>query len=52
MPSACDDGPFGSGTGGRLRYRVRVRAGATAPLWIAVAGSENSGAEARGELTR
>ena len=23
MPSDCDDGPFGRGTGGRLRYRVR-----------------------------
>ena len=24
-PSACDDGPFGNGTGGQLRYRVTVK---------------------------
>ena len=26
-PSACDDGPFGKGTGGQLRYSVTVPAG-------------------------
>ena len=25
LPSACDDGPFGNGTGGELRYHVTVR---------------------------
>ena len=24
MPKQCDDGPFGRGTGGRLRYKVKV----------------------------
>jgi hypothetical protein len=32
MPRECDDGPFGRGTGGRLEYEVRVRAGGTAAL--------------------
>ena len=52
MPSECDDGPFGRGTGGRLRYRVRIRAGGSATIWIAVAGSDNSRAEAREEHRR
>jgi hypothetical protein len=50
MPSECDDGPFGRGTGGQLRYRVRIPAGGTRTVWIAVAGSENSRAEARSEF--
>ena len=24
MPSDCDDGPFGKGTGGQLRYRITI----------------------------
>jgi len=52
MPRDCDDGPFGRGTGGRLEYDVRVPAGRAATLWIAVAGSENSEAEARREFRR
>ena len=50
MPSQCDDGPFGRGTGGRLHYQVDVPGGGATTLWIAVAGSENSVAEARSEL--
>jgi hypothetical protein len=50
MPSDCDDGPFGNGTGGRLRYRVRIPAGASRNVWIAVAGSDQSRADAREEL--
>jgi hypothetical protein len=50
MPSACDDGPFGRGTGGRLRYNVKVPGGGSTTVWIAVAGSENSVAEARSEF--
>jgi hypothetical protein len=49
-PSACDDGPFGRGTGGELRYDVTIPAGASRTLWIAVAGSDNGLAEARSEL--
>jgi hypothetical protein len=50
MPSECDDGPFGNGTGGRLHYQVDVPGNGSAWLWIAVAGSDNSVAEARSEL--
>ena len=36
----CDDGPFGKGAGGQLRYRVTRRpARAAQTVWIAVAGS-------------
>ena len=52
MPAECDDGPFGRGTGGQLRYRVRLGGHGTETLWIAVAGSENSPGEARSELAR
>jgi hypothetical protein len=50
MPSECDDGPFGRGTGGRLHYQVDVPGHGHATLWIAVAGSDNSAAEARREF--
>jgi hypothetical protein len=52
MPSDCDDGPFGKGTGGRLHYRLEVPGGRSRTLWVAVAGSENSPAEARAEYAR
>ena len=52
MPRECDDGPFGKGTGGRLHYRLRVPGRGTATLWIAVAGSDNSQAEAREEYAK
>jgi type II secretory pathway pseudopilin PulG len=50
-PSACDDGPFGHGTGGELRYQVTVPAGASKTLWIAVAGSDQGVAKAQSELS-
>jgi hypothetical protein len=40
MPSDCDDGPFGKGTGGQLRYRVTVRPGRSETVWIAVAATK------------
>ncbi|MGB9185024.1 MAG: hypothetical protein WCB67_13260 [Solirubrobacteraceae bacterium] len=49
-PSACDDGPFGKGTGGMLSYRVRIRSHRSRTLWIAVAGSDQGLAAARSEL--
>ncbi|MEA2136060.1 MAG: hypothetical protein QOC68_3969 [Solirubrobacteraceae bacterium] len=52
MPSQCDDGPFGRGTGGQLRYNVQVPGSGSTTVWIAVAGSENSPAEARSEYRR
>jgi hypothetical protein len=51
-PSQCDDGPFGKGTGGQLRYDVRVPAGGAETLWIAVAGSDKGLSAAQGELGR
>ena len=52
MPSGCDDGPFGKGTGGQLRYDVRIPANSTRTLWVAVAGSDKGLAAARGELDK
>ena len=48
MPSACDDGPVGKGTGGALHYRVTVPAHGSRTLWIQVAGSERG--DARDQL--
>jgi hypothetical protein len=50
MPSACDDGPFGKGTGGELRYSVTVPAGGSKTLWVAVAGSDKGLQAAQSEL--
>ena len=52
MPSECDDGPFGKGTGGQLTYRVHVPAGETQTLWVAAAGSDQGVAQARQEFAR
>ena len=49
-PSACDDGPFGKGTGGELRYEVTVPAGGSKTLWVAVAGSDKGLADAQSQL--
>ncbi|MDT5042142.1 MAG: hypothetical protein QOE51_3127, partial [Actinoplanes sp.] len=49
-PSACDDGPFGKGTGGELRYRVTIPAHGSTTLWVAVAGSDQGLGAARSEL--
>jgi hypothetical protein len=49
-PSACDDGPFGKGNGGQLRYEVTVPGRGSETLWIAVAGSDEDPASARSEL--
>ena len=52
MPSECDDGPFGRGTGGQLRYNVKIPGRGSTTVWIAVAGSESSVREARREFAR
>lgn len=49
-PSACDDGPFGKGTGGQLRYEVTVPANASKTLWVAAAGSDKGLDDARAQL--
>ena len=48
----CDDGPAGKGTGGQLRYTVRVPAGGTRTLWIGVGGSESGPTGASTQLNR
>jgi len=52
MPSQCDDGPFGRGTGGELTYTLSLPAGGSTTVWLAVAGSDRGLAPARQELTR
>jgi hypothetical protein len=49
-PSQCDDGPFGKGTGGQLRYEMTVPAGGSKTLWVAAAGSDKGLGEAQSEL--
>src|SRR3954467_8064131 len=50
-PSACDDGPFGRGTGGELRYSVTVPGGGSKTLWVGEAGSDAGLAAADAALT-
>jgi hypothetical protein len=52
MPSACDDGPFGNGVGGRLRYQLRVQGHGSTTLWVGVAGSDKGLTAARSELSK
>jgi hypothetical protein len=49
-PSACDDGPFGKGTGGQLTYSVDLPAGGSRTIWLGVAGSDHGSAQAQQEL--
>ena len=51
-PSACDDGPFGRGTGGELTYSVNLPANGSRTIWLGVAGSTHSVAQARKQLTQ
>src|SRR4051794_30445251 len=37
-PSACDDGPFGKGTGGQLRYAVALPAHGPRAPWVGLGG--------------
>jgi hypothetical protein len=50
MPSDCDDTSYGHGTGGELRYRVKVPAHGSRTVWVAVAGSDQGLGAARKEL--
>ncbi len=50
MPRECDDGPFGKGTGGQLRYSVDLPANGSRTIWVAVAGSDKGVSPARSEL--
>jgi hypothetical protein len=51
-PPTCDDGAFGKGTGGQLRWQVRLVPNEPTTLWFAVAGSDKGVASARAELTK
>ena len=46
----CDEGPFGKGTGGQLRYRLTIPKHGDRTLWVAAAGSDKGTAAARAEL--
>jgi hypothetical protein len=46
----CDEGPFGKGTGGQLRYSIKVPAHGEKTLWVGVAGSDKGTAGAQSEL--
>jgi hypothetical protein len=48
----CDEGPFGKGTGGQLRYQLTIPAGGERTLWVGVAGSDQGEGQARSELSR
>ncbi len=48
----CDEGPFGKGTGGQLRYTLTVPKNGSKTLWVAVAGSDQGTAAARSELAK
>jgi hypothetical protein len=49
-PSACDDGPFGNGTGGELTYALSLPAGGSRTVWLAVAGSDHGLPDAQQQL--
>jgi hypothetical protein len=49
-PSACDDGPFGKGTGGELTYSITVPANGSTTLWVGAAGSDSGMSDAQQQL--
>jgi hypothetical protein len=51
-PSACDDGPFGKGTGGELTYTLNLSAGGSQTVWLGVAGSDQGSGSAQQELSQ
>jgi hypothetical protein len=51
-PARCDDSLVGKGTGGRLNYDVALKPGESRTVWFAVAGSDQSKAEAQREYRK
>ena len=49
---SCDEGPYGKGTGGQLRYRIQLPRGKTRDFWLATAGSDAGLGAARAELRK
>ncbi|HEX6254862.1 MAG TPA: hypothetical protein VFZ70_03530 [Euzebyales bacterium] len=46
QPERCDDTEYGRGAGGRMTYRVKLRAGEPTTVWFAVGGSDASASDA------
>jgi hypothetical protein len=51
-PSACDDGPFGRGTGGQLTYTLSLPTRGSRTIWLAVAGSDQGLGDAQRQLAQ
>jgi len=51
-PARCDDSAYGNGTGGQLRYVLRLAADRPTTIWFAVAGSDRGVADARSQLNQ
>ena len=51
-PSACDDGPFGRGTGGELTYTLSLPADGSTTVWLGVAGSDQGLTAAQSQLSQ
>jgi hypothetical protein len=51
-PSACDDGPFGRGTGGELTYTLSLPADGSTTVWLGVAGSDQGLTAAQTQLSQ
>ncbi|WP_432479728.1 glycogen debranching protein [Nocardioides sp. GXQ0305] len=49
-PPTCDDSEAGKGTGGRLRWQLKLKADRPRTIWFAVAGSDHGLRDARAEL--
>ena len=47
QPKLCDDTAYGKGAGGRLTYRVKLKAGQVRTVWFGVGGSTSGPADAR-----
>jgi hypothetical protein len=52
QPDRCDDTAYGRGTGGELRYQLRLSRNRPTTVWIAVAGSDRGVADARATADR
>ena len=52
LPPRCDDSEAGKGTGGQLRWQLRLPARTPTTIWFAVAGSDHGLPEARAELAQ
>jgi hypothetical protein len=52
VPDRCDDSAYGAGTGGQLRYSVRVPANTPETVWFTVAGSDHGVDDARSTYQR